>query len=125
MTLPVPPGEVPAWVDVDRLLRSVGVTPPGSTAQAERAALVVAQINTGIARILDRPNPLSDPIVLAGWAELEGAAATAATYAYRRFDTAFDSVGYADLAGAAVKVARDALAYVSPALERWRRVAVG
>lgn len=112
------------WVTADQVLGLVGITPPGTAAQAERAALVADAINTGIARVLDRPDPDTDPVVEAGMAELQAAAATAATYAYRRFDTAFDAVAYSDLGGP-VKVARDALAYVMPQLERWRRVGVG
>jgi hypothetical protein len=119
---PVPAYQVPTWIAADRLLRLVGITGTPTAAQQERAGLVVAQVNVGIARVLDRPDPAFDPVVLAGWPDLEAAAATAAQYAYRRFDTAFDTVGYADLTGAAIKVARDALAYVAPQLERWRRV---
>jgi len=113
------------WVTAAQVLTLVGVGPPGTAPQAERAGLVAAAVNLGIARVLDRPDPDTDPAVWAADAELRAAAATAATYAYRRFDTAFDSVGYADMNGQAVKVARDALAYVMPQLERWRRVGVG
>lgn len=115
------------WVRADQVLGSVGVAPPGTPAQAERARLVVAAINTGMARFLDRPNPDTDPVLLAGMDELTAAALTAAMAAYRRFDTAYDSVNYGDInqASIAPKVARDALAAVLPQLERWRWVAIG
>lgn len=115
------------WVKADQVLGAVGIAPPGTPAQAQRAALVSAAINTGMARFLDRPNPDSDPTLLAGLPELEAAALTAAITAYRRFDTAFDSVNYGDMnqASLAPKVARDALSAVLPQLERWRWVAIG
>ena len=110
------------WVTAHQVLGLVGITPPGTAAQAERATLVADAINAGMSRALDRPD--TDPVLLAGDAELRAAAATAGSYAYRRFDTAFDSVAYSDITGTAVKVARDALAYVAPQLERWRFVGV-
>jgi hypothetical protein len=118
------------WITPDEVLGAVGVTPPGSPDQASRAALVAGLINTGIDRTLDRP-PVVDneppPVVIPGEAEIRHAAVVAAMYAYRRFDTAFDSVNYGDMnqASLAPKVARDALAYVMPQLDRWRWVAVG
>jgi hypothetical protein len=111
------------WVTASQVLGLVGIAPPGTAPQAERAALVADAINVGMTRALDRAD--SDPVLATGDAELRAAAATAGAYAYRRFDTAFDSVGYSDLNGTAVKVARDALAYVAPQLERWRWVGVG
>jgi hypothetical protein len=115
------------WITPDGVLAAVGVTPPGSPDQASRAALVAGLINTGIDRVLDRPEPEYDDTVAAGEPEIRHAAVVAAAYAYRRFDTAFDSVNYGDMnqASLAPKVARDALAYVMPQLERWRWVAVG
>jgi len=115
------------WITPAGVLAAVGVTPPGSPDQASRAALVAGLINTGIDRTLDRPNPDTDPVVLAGLPEIKHAAVVAAAYAFRRFDTAFDSVNYGDMnqSSLAPKVARDALAYVMPQLDRWRWVGVG
>jgi hypothetical protein len=116
------PPELPVWITAAELLPLVGITGTPTAAQSERAQLAADSVNTGMARVLDRVP--GDPVLEVGRPELEHAAAQAATYAYRRFDTAFDSVNYADLT-VPVKVARDALAYVAPLLERWRRIGVG
>jgi hypothetical protein len=124
--LPTPADELPAWLDADQLLVLVGLDPTTATLAARtRAQMVAAAINADIGRVLDRPNPLDDPILVAGDASIRAAAAQAGINAYGRFDTKFDSAGYADMNGQAIKVARDALAYVQPQLERWRRIAVG
>jgi hypothetical protein len=126
VTLPADPFEIPAWVTAAQLLVLVGVDPTTATAaQLSRAQLVADAVNTDVARVLDRPTPADDPVLLAGDASIRAAAATAALNAYGRFDTKFDSAQYADQQGQAVKVARDALAYVQPQLERWRRLAIG
>jgi hypothetical protein len=126
VTLPTDPFAIPDWLTAAQLLVLVGVDPARATdAQLARAGMVADAINTDVARFLDRPDPLSDPVVAAGDASIRAAAAQAGINAYGRFDTKFDAAGYADQQGQAVKVARDALAYVQPQLERWRRVAIG
>jgi hypothetical protein len=125
VTLPADPYDVPAWVTAAQLLVLVGVDPTTATlAQLSRATLVADAVNTDVARYLDRPVP-DDPVLAAGDASIRAATAQAALNAYGRFDTKFDSAGYADQQGQAIKVARDALAYVQPQLDRWRRLAVG
>jgi hypothetical protein len=126
VTLPADPFDVPAWVSAAQLLGLVGVDPTTATAaQLARAGLVADAVNVDVARFLDRPDPSNDPVLFAGDASIRAAAATAAVNAYGRFDTKFDSAQYADQQGQAIKVARDALAYVQPQLERWRRLAIG
>jgi hypothetical protein len=126
VTLPADPFSIPDWLTPAQLLVLVGVDPTtATTAQTARAVMVADAINVDVARFLDRPDPIADPVLAAGEASIRAACAQAGINAYGRFDTKFDSAGYADQQGQAVKVARDALAYVQPQLERWRRVAIG
>ena len=113
-----------AWIDADELLAAVGVD-PGSASDDNRtwAELTSAGINTGMLRSLDRT--VDDPILVTGEADLKLAAFAAGRNAYKRRETAFDTAGYADLDGAVVRVARDAIQTVEPMLDRWRSLAAG
>lgn len=107
-----------AWVEGDAVLTFVGIASP-SQEEEDWAATVAAAISAGF------DHRLSDADVDGTEPELVAAALTAAGDAYKRRETPFGVTGYADLQGAAIRVARDPLEAVEPILRRYATPGIG
>jgi len=102
------------YVTAADVLAQVGAPNP-SQWETDWATLVAAAVNDGIDVLLDGAAIIDPPP-----AELVVAARYAATEAYKRRDVAFGVTGYADVSGAAFRVARDYLTGVAPIVARYR-----
>jgi hypothetical protein len=102
------------FVTAADVLAQVGAPNP-SQFETDWATLVAAAVNDGITAKLDGAVLAVPPP-----SELVTAARYAATEAYKRREVAFGVTGYADLSGAAYRVAKDYLAGVDPIVGRYR-----
>ena len=108
------------YVTGAEVLTHVGNPAPGPGEDADWADAVAAAVESAItarlngAVIVD-PSPAFD--------ELHVAAILAAAEAYKRKEAAFGLTGFADMQGAAIRVARDYLDGVYPIVNRYRNVA--
>jgi hypothetical protein len=123
-SVPLPPEPKPAgWVDGPAVLLYVGALSPIAPDDAAYAESCAASVNAAVDTYLDQPE---------GWtpsercrAEVCQAARIAAADLYKRREAPFGlTSGYTDMAGVALRVARDPLEGVRPMLDRWRRVAL-
>lgn len=107
---------MPTYVTGAEVLTFVGVAAPEADETAWAglcAGAVQAAIDTkmGATVVVDPSNAFS---------ELRVAARIAASEAYKRKEATFGLTGYADLQGAAVRVARDYMDGVNPLIGRYR-----
>lgn len=106
------------YVTAAQVLAFVGASSP-SPDETEWATACAAAVESAIterlngAEIVD-PSPALD--------ELAVAARLAAAEAYKRKEATFGVTGYADLQGAAIRVARDYMDGVRPIIDRYRIV---
>jgi hypothetical protein len=106
-----------AWTSGTAIIGLVGATSPSAadTAWADRCATAVnAQVDEYLGVDAWAPDPDRDEAI-AQLADLAG------VEAYKRREAPFGVTGFADLEGAAVRVARDSLEGVKPGLARWRQ----
>jgi len=106
---------VTTWVDGAGVLAFVGIAAPSPGEQAWADA-VAAAVSAGIDTRLNGAVITADT---AGDLELRAAAQLAGGEAFKRRSTPFGVTGYADLAGVAIRVARDYLAGVAPLIDRY------
>ena len=101
------------WVTGEEVLAFVGIDSP-QPGEATWAAAVAEAVSIGIDRRLNGGTVPPDSL-----AEVEVAATLAAAEAFRRRSAPFGVTGYSDLAGVAIRVARDYLEGVRPLVDRW------
>ena len=101
------------WVTGAEVLAFVGIDAPkpGESTWADAVALAVS---TGIDTRLNGATVPPE-----GVPEVQVAATLAAAEAFRRRSAPFGVTGYSDLAGVAIRVARDYLEGVKPLVDRW------
>ena len=101
------------WVTGAEVLAFVGITAPkpGEVTWSDAVALAVS------AAVDRRLNGATVPPE--GEPEVRAAAVLAASEAFRRNSAPFGVTGYSDLAGVAIRVARDYLEGVKPLVDRW------
>jgi hypothetical protein len=105
-----------AWVDGAAILAQVGIATPSAEETAWADACADA-IDAGIDARLDGSAVDADYPEL--YPELTWAALIAGADAYKRRETPFGVTGYADLTGAALRVARDPLEAIAPIIGRY------
>jgi hypothetical protein len=110
-----------AYVTGGEVLTQVGATSPDADETAW-AGLVAGAIESAIAvrlngAVIVDPSP--------AFTEIKVAALIAAQEAYKRKEAVFGVTGFADLQGAAIRVARDYMDGVRPILDRYRLGAGG
>jgi hypothetical protein len=101
------------WVTGAEVLAFVGIDAPTS-GEATWADAVAGAVSSAIDR---RLNGATVPVE--ALPEVRVAATLAASEAFRRRSAPFGVTGYADLAGVAIRVARDYLEGVRPLVDRW------
>lgn len=104
-----------AWVTGAAVLSFVGVKTPGAD-ETEWATLVADAVSQGIDIKLNGAALINAP---EAYPELRTAALIGGAEAYKRREATFGLTGYADLEGAAIRVARDYLAGIAPLIERY------
>lgn len=109
-----------AWVTAEAILADAGNRSP-TAEDSTWAELCASAVSSGLdARLVGMTTtdpPPSDPP--ATYPELAWCALRAGTEAYKRREATFGITGYADLAGAAIRVARDYLEGFAPIIERY------
>jgi hypothetical protein len=101
------------WVTGAEVLAFVGIDAP-SPGESTWSTAVAEAVSTAIDRRLNGGTvPPEDE------AEVRVAATLAAAEAFRRRSAPFGVTGYSDLAGVAIRVARDYLEGVKPLVDRW------
>lgn len=101
------------WVTGEDVLAFVGVDSP-SAGESTWADAVALAVSAGIDRRLNGGTVPPD-----AEGEVRVAAVLAASEGFRRRSAPFGVTGYADLAGVAIRVARDYLEGVKPLVDRW------
>lgn len=101
------------WVDGAAILADAGVAAPTAD-DTQWAELCAAAVSGGMDSRLEGA-VLTDPPPV----ELQWSALRAGVEAYKRREATFGITGYADLQGAAIRVARDYLEGFAPILERY------
>jgi hypothetical protein len=117
---------VTAWTTGAAILAHAGTTAPDAdeTAWAGVCALAVnAGMDHRLAWAEIPEQPYTPP--QAALDELAAAALITGAECYARREAPLGLTGYADLQGAAVRIARDYLEAIGPMLDRWRYVASG
>lgn len=104
------------WVTGGSILVFVGVKSPDE-GEAQWADLVARAVSQGIETRLNGADIVNPPDDL--YPELQAAALLAGGEGYKRREATFGLTGYADLEGAAIRVARDYLAGVGPLIDRY------
>jgi hypothetical protein len=104
---------VAEFVTAADVLAQVGAPNP-SQVETDWATLVAGAVNDGITARLDGA-AITDPPP----PELVTAARYAASEAYKRREIPFGVTGYADLSGAAFRVAKDYLEGIRPIVDRY------
>lgn len=101
------------WTTGPELLAFVGIDSP-STGESTWADAIADAVNAGVDRHLNGATVPPE-----GVPEVEAAATMAGAEGFRRRTAPFGVTGYSDLAGVAIRVARDYLEGVKPLLDRW------
>lgn len=102
------------WVTGEEVLAFVGIEAP-TPGETTWATAVAVAVSSGIdTRLNGGAVPAGAPE-----AEVRVAATLAASEAFRRRTAPFGVTGYADLAGVAIRVARDYLEGVKPLVDRY------
>lgn len=119
---------MPTWTTGDAILLQAGVVSDAASAAAPDRAWADAcagAVNAGIDSRLEGSTFVEQPIEPAVLpAELTWAALTAGVEAYKRREATFGLTGYVDLAGAAIRVARDYLDAIAPIIGRYATVGI-
>lgn len=110
------------YVTAAQVLAFVGIEGTPSDAETEWATACAAAVESAIVERLGGAE-IADPS--AALDELSVAARFAAGEAYKRKEATFGVTGYADLQGAAIRVARDYMDGVYPLVNRYRATAAG
>lgn len=106
-----------AWTTGTAILAHVGKATPAEADEAWAdacAAAVCAGIDTRLGHAGDETGAPDE------WAELTRAALTAGAHAYKQREAPLGVSTFADVTGAAVRVARDAISTIAPIIDRYR-----
>jgi len=109
------------WVDAATILARAGATGEPSPDDAEWAQLCADAVNAGLDARLEGALYVSPPPP----PELVLVAQLAGVEAFKRREAVFGLTGYADLAGAAIRVTRDYLDSYAPIIARYATRGLG
>jgi hypothetical protein len=112
------------WTTAAAILTLSGAPSSPSPEDEEWAELCAAAVNAGLDHVLEDGIAAVPPTVTGTEPELLWLARMAGVETYKRREAVFGITGYVDLAGAAIRVARDYLEAQRPILARYATVGI-